>query len=134
MWLISVDLPDKFTIVKGQIFWENNMYKLQRKGDIRRSLEFYMPEMGMSGGSHSIGVSRNAKNKAAALLLMEWLTSSDVEAQFNSQFGTVPMNTKADDSASLLSNEQRKNQVPWATSPFRENMENYFIKNVIEQR
>ncbi|VAW21088.1 Possible ABC transporter, periplasmic substrate X binding protein precursor [hydrothermal vent metagenome] len=114
--------------------WEDHLAGLQRKGEVRKDLKFYIPKMGMNGGGNNVSIPKNAKNKAAALVFINWLTSADVQTGFNKQFGSAPMNRKADDSAALVRADQRENRVGEAINPFRADMEEYFIEKVILAR
>lgn len=121
----------EFTMVAA---WEDHMAGLQVNGEIRDELAFYIPEMGMFGGGNAVSVPANAPNPNAALVLINWLSSAEVQTQFNGQFGTAPMHANADDSAALVSNSMRARQEPWAARPFRDAIEERFIEDVIQER
>ena len=121
----------EFTMVAA---WEDHMAGLQVNGEIRDELAFYIPEMGMFGGGNAVSIPANAPNPNAALVLINWLSSAEVQTQFNAQFGTAPMHANADDSAALVSNAMRARQVPWAAKPFRDTIEERFIEEVIQER
>jgi putative spermidine/putrescine transport system substrate-binding protein len=114
--------------------WEDHLAGLQKRGEIRSEIEFYIPEMGMNGGGNGVAIPKNGPHPAAAAVFVNWLTSADTQTMFNHAFGTAPMHADADDSRALVSNEQRKYRQPWAAQPFRKAVEESFIENVILER
>ena len=121
----------EFTLVAA---WEDHLAGLQVSGEVRKDLKFYIPEMGMDGGGNAASIPVNAPHPAAALVFMNWLTSADVQTQFNQIFGTAPMNKNADDSAALVSMAMRERQVPAAKKPFADAISQLFIEDVIQER
>ena len=114
--------------------WEDHLAGLQQRGEVRKDLEFYVPEMGMNGGGNGVGIPLNAPHPAAAAVFVNWLASAETQSMFNATFGTVPMNAAADSSKALVSPEDRANQVAAPARPFRDSVEAYFIENVILER
>lgn len=114
--------------------WEDFMAGLQKKGEVRKDLKFYIPKMGMNGGGNGVAIPKNAPHPAAAAVFINWLTSPETQGAFNRTFGTAPMNKAADDSYALVPNEQRKNSVPWGAQPFRDKIVADFIDKVILER
>ncbi|MBW3097949.1 extracellular solute-binding protein [Pseudohoeflea coraliihabitans] len=114
--------------------WEDHLAGLQNRGEVRKDIEFYIPEFGMSGGSNGVAIPRNAAHPAAAALLVHWLTSPEVQSEFNRVFGTAPMNAASDDSAALVSNTQRSRSTAWPSDELRKPVEEKFIETVILER
>ncbi|MCV0428690.1 MAG: extracellular solute-binding protein [Roseibium sp.] len=114
--------------------WEDHLAGLQKRGEVRPELEFYIPEMGMYGGGNGIAIPKNAPHPAAAAVFVNWLTSAETQSKFNVDFGTAPMHASADDSHALIPNEQRQYRQPWAVQPFRKAVEESFIENVVLER
>lgn len=114
--------------------WEDNLAGLQKKGEVRKEIKFYIPSMGMSGGGNAVAVPVNAPHPAAAMVFMEWLTSAEVQTSFNQNFGTVTMHSQADASKALVANEQRQYRQAWPTNPFRKAAEDLFTEEVILNR
>ncbi|WP_136658709.1 extracellular solute-binding protein [Nitratireductor sp. XY-223] len=114
--------------------WEDHLAGLQKRGEVRSDIKFYIPAMGMSGGGNGVSIPNNARNKAAALVFINWLTSADTQSAFNRDFGTAPMHGKADDSYALVSNDQRAHRVDPAKDPFYKELKDHFIENVILNR
>lgn len=114
--------------------WEDNLAGLQKKGEVRKEIKFYVPSMGMSGGGNGVGLPVNAPHPAAALVFIEWLTSADIQTSFNQDFGTVPMHADADASKALVASDQRQYRQAWPTNPFRKTVEDSFTEEVILNR
>ncbi len=114
--------------------WEDHLAGLQKRGEVRSEIRFYIPQMGMNGGGNGVAIPRNASHPAAAAVFIDWLTSADTQTMFNREFGTAPMHAEADDSHALVPNEQRKSRQAWAAQPFRKAVEESFIENVILER
>ena len=111
--------------------WEDHLAGLQRANEIDDRIEFYIPEFGMPGGGNVLGVPANAPHPAAALLLISWLTSADVQTQLNTMFGSAPQHPEADSSNALVPMEQRAFSATWAPEPFGRAFIAAFIDNVI---
>ena len=114
--------------------WEDHLAGLQKRGEVRKEIKFYIPSMGMNGGGNGVAIPKNAPRKAAALVFANWLTSADTQSAFNRDFGTAPMNSQADDSYALVPNEQRAYRMPWSGDPFAAEMVEHFVENVILER
>lgn len=114
--------------------WEDHLAGLQNRGEVRKDIKFYIPNMGMNGGGNGVAIPQNAPNPAAAAVFVNWLTSAETQTMFNQTFGTAPMHADADDSAALVSNAQRENRTPWGSKPVIDDVVKAFIDNVILER
>tara|TARA_E500000178_G_scaffold328214_1_gene357970 strand:- start:122 stop:1231 length:1110 start_codon:yes stop_codon:yes gene_type:complete len=114
--------------------WEDHLAGLMNRGEVRKGIAFYIPEMGMYGGGNGIVVPKNAPNPNAALLFANWLLSAETQTAFNTEFGTAPLHKLADDSNALVPNSQRAYRTNWAAQPFRGEVEELFTENVIMER
>ena len=138
-YVITASNADSITRVSdGELWmvpaWEDHLAGLQKRGEARKEIRLYVPAMGMNGGGNGVAIPNNAPRKAAALVFIDWLTSAGTQTMFNKDFGTAPMHAKADDSNALVPNEQRAHRVSQAKNPFREEMVELFIENVILER
>ncbi|SNY91664.1 putative spermidine/putrescine transport system substrate-binding protein [Cohaesibacter sp. ES.047] len=138
-YVITVSNADSITRVSdGELTmapaWEDHLAGLQKRGEVRKELKFYIPEMGMNGGGNAIAIPRNAPHPAAAAVFVNWLTSAETQSKLNRNFGSAPMNAAADDSYALVPNEQRQYRMPWGAQPFRGKVEIDFIENVVQER
>ncbi len=114
--------------------WEDHLAGLQSGGEVRKDIAYYIPEMGMSGGGNGVAIPKNAPHPAAALLFIDWVTSAEIQTRFNVDFGTAPMHADADDSAALIPNAMRAFSQPWPGQPFKQNVEDRFIEEVVLNR
>jgi len=114
--------------------WEDHLAGLMNRGEVRKGIAYYIPEMGMYGGGNGIVIPKNAPNPNAALFFANWLLSAETQTAFNTEFGTAPMHKLADDSNALVPNSQRAFRTNWAAQPFRGEVEEMFVENVILER
>lgn len=138
-YVVTASNSDSITRVSdGELWlapgWEDHVAGLQRKGEVRSDIAFYVPEMGMNGGGNGVGIPLNAPNPAAAAVLINWLASPETQTMFNINFGTAPMNAAADASNALVPTEQRANSRSWPARPFRDVLEKTFVEDVILER
>ena len=138
-YVITTGNADSITrISDGELWmapaWEDHLAGLQRRGSARTDIKFYIPKMGMNGGSNGVAIPLNAPHPAAAALFVNWLTSPDVQSQLNREFGTAPMNKAADDSHALVPQSQRAYSSKEFGKPFRDAAVAAFIDNVILER
>lgn len=111
--------------------WEDHMASLQKQGAIDKRFKLYIPEFGMSGGGNFSAVMKNAKNPAAALVFMDWLTSAETQSLFNAEFGSAPQNKNADDSQSLIPSKQRSYITNNFPAPYEAELKKQFIRNIL---
>ncbi|MFV0384066.1 extracellular solute-binding protein [Paracoccus sp. (in: a-proteobacteria)] len=138
-YIITTGNADSITrISDGEIWmapaWEDHLAGLQKRGEARKEIKLYVPEMGMNGGGNGVAIPLNAAHPAAAAVFINWLTSAEVQTAFNEQFGTAPMNAAADDSNALVPNDQRQFSVPGLSKPQRDAMKTVLIDDVILER
>ncbi|QCJ00946.1 extracellular solute-binding protein [Agrobacterium larrymoorei] len=117
----------EFTIVAA---WEDVIAALKKRGEIPATVKIYVPDFGMPGGGNVVGIPANAKNKAAALVFIHWLTSAKTQTRFASEFGSVPQNPDADATVALVKVQERRSSFNWAAQPLNDDIKNQFIKNV----
>ena len=138
-YVITASNGDSITRVSdGELWmapgWEDHVAGLQKRGEIRKEIKFYVPSMGMFGGGNGVAIPKNAPHPAAALVFTNWISSAEVQSSFNANFGTAPMNANADDSAALVPGSQRGFSKPWGAQPFQESVVEAFIENVVLER
>lgn len=112
--------------------YEDFVAGLQAKGEISADIAFYVPEFGMPGGNNIVAIPANAPNPAAALVFVHWLTSAEVQAGFNQNFGSVPQHPESSDEFSLVPSEQRAYTIAWPKEPFLGMFLDGFIENVVQ--
>lgn len=111
--------------------WEDHLAGLQKKGAITKRIKYYIPEFGMPGGGNVIMIPQNAKNKAAAVVFVSWLTSAKTQTGLNVTFGASPQHPDADDSKALVGNEQRQYSTEFFTAEYATQAKKEFIENVL---
>ncbi|WP_176084623.1 extracellular solute-binding protein [Martelella sp. HB161492] len=138
-YVITASNADSITRVSdGELWlapaWEDHLAGLQKRGEVRDDLKFYIPEMGMSGGGNAVAIPLNAPHPAAAAVFINWLTSPETQTMLNRDFGSAPKNAAADDSNALVPNAERKFSTAWGAQPFRSAVETLFIEDVVQER
>ncbi len=138
-YVITASNADSITrISDGELWmapaWEDHLAGLQNRGEVRKDIKFYIPEMGMNGGGNGVSIPLNAPHSAAAAVFINWLISPETQTVFNKEFGTAPMNAAADDSFALIPNAMRKYSTISPNKPFRSAMEAKFTEEVVQQR
>lgn len=138
-YIVTASNADSITRVSdGELWmvpaWEDHLAGLQKRGEVRADIRFYIPEMGMNGGGNGVAIPKNAPHPAAAAVFINWLTSAETQTMFNANFGTAPMHADADDSKALVPAEQRQYSTTWGAMPFRDAVVTHFIENVIQER
>lgn len=138
-YVITTSNADSITRVSdGELWmapaWEDHLAGLQKRGEVRDDIKFYIPEMGMSGGGNAAAIPANAPHPAAAAVFIDWLTSAETQSMLNREFGSAPKNAGADDSYALVPNAQRQYSTAWGAQPFRGAVETLFIEDVVQER
>jgi putative spermidine/putrescine transport system substrate-binding protein len=134
-FVITASNVDSLTRLNGGEFvmvsaWEDQLAGMQVNGDVSSKLRFYIPDFKMPGGGNVVGIPANAKNKAAALVFINWLTSADVQTRFNRTFGIAPQNPNASSEFALVPNEMRVNGTDWATKELNDAILAQFVEKV----
>lgn len=112
--------------------WDDDTQISFSKGTLFKEAKMYIPDFGLPGGGDTAGVIKNAPHKAAALLFINFLISSDMQKQMNETIGSYPARTDLTGLKALLLDEQRlKNGRPWYTSAYKKYGSEEFTKNVL---
>jgi len=110
--------------------WEDFVAGLQKKGEVPKNIKVYVPDFKMPGGGNVVTIPANAKHKAAALVLINWLTSGKTQTTFSREFGSAPQNPDADASASLIPADERAKSFTWASEPLGSEISKQFVEHV----
>lgn len=134
-YIITASNADSVTRLNGGEFmmiaaWEDQIAGLQKKGEISKDIKMYIPSFGMPGGGNVLAIPANAKHKAAALLLINWLTSAKTQTEFAKTFGIAPQHPDADSSVGLIPASDRKFSTVWAAKPFGDDIKKDFTARV----
>ncbi|MCY1666703.1 extracellular solute-binding protein [Rhizobium sp. SL86] len=136
-YIITASNADSVTRLNGGEFkliaaWEDQIAGLQRKGEISNDIKMYIPSFGMPGGGNVVAIPANAKHKAAALVLINWLTSAKTQTEFAKSFGIAPQHPDADSSVGLIPAADRAFSTVWAAKPFGDDIKKAFISRVLQ--
>lgn len=110
--------------------YEDMISSLQKKGEISPDIKLYIPDFGMPSGGNLVVIPANAKHKAAALVLVHWLTSARTQTTFSEHFGAVPQNLDASSDAALVSKEERAKATNRIAKPLSDDVRAAFIDKV----
>ncbi|MFV1840503.1 MULTISPECIES: extracellular solute-binding protein [unclassified Phaeobacter] len=138
-YVVTTSNADSITRISDRELWmapayEDHLAGMQNRGEARKEIRFYIPEMGMAGGGNMVSIPKNAPHPAAAVVFANWLTSAETQTMFNRDFGTAPMHEMADDSMALVPNDQRDRQIGWAHGDFLNVMMDQFTEEVLLNR
>lgn len=86
--------------------------------------------MGMQGAGNVVTIPANARNKAAALVFVHWLTSAETQTAFNQAFGSAPQHPEAKSDAALISSGQRAFSTTRIVRPFGDDIRAQFLEQV----
>lgn len=134
-FIITASNADSITrLTSGEFMmvasWEDFVAGLQKKGEVPKNIKVYIPDFGLPGGGNVISIPANAKHKAAALVLVNWLTSDKTQTVFSREFGSAPQNPDADVSAALIPAADRNKGFTWAPKPLGDEINNQFVEHV----
>ncbi|GAA0427588.1 LysR family transcriptional regulator [Acrocarpospora corrugata] len=115
------------------IAWDDDAQNALAKGSLFKRAAMYVPRFGLPGGGDTAGVPRNAPNKAAGLLFLDFLTSRQMQALMNRTVGSTPARTDMTESPSIISEESRANGTAWMPAPYKEAILKGFTENVLLQ-
>jgi len=114
------------------IAWDDDTQVNLKKGSLFKNAVLYVPEFGLAGGGDCAGVLKNAKNKAAGLLFLDFLTSPEQQIKMNERIGSYLARTDVSGKMQLLPEKQRQeNGVAWIPAPYKREFIDQFVKNVL---
>lgn len=112
--------------------WDDNVTDMMNKGNIFSRAKMYIPTMGAAGGGDTLGVLKNAKNKAAAALFIYHLTTKEQQLKKFEIVGAYPSRIDIALEGTLLTEEDRANNaIAWFPAPYKGHMISEFVKNVL---
>lgn len=112
--------------------WDDDSTAAVTNGTLFKRAKMYIPKFGLPGGGDTAGIVKNAPNKAAGLLFLEWLTSPDIQTLMNQTVGSIPSRTDLTTIPSIVSEEDRaQNSVAWIPAPYKALMQQEYTKNVL---
>jgi len=112
--------------------WDDNVKDMMNKGNIFSRAKMYIPQMGAAGGGDTLGILKNAPNKAAAALFIYHLTTKEQQLKKFEIVGAYPSRIDIALEGTLLTEEDRANNaIAWFPAPYKGHMISEFVKNVL---
>ena len=112
--------------------WDDNVKDMMNKGNLYARAKMYIPKMGAAGGGDTMGILKNAKNKAAAAVFIHHITTKEEQLKKFQMLGAYPARTDITIEGTLLTEEDRaKNALAWFPAPYKSHMISEFVKNVL---
>lgn len=106
--------------------------KALQSGSLSGGTRLYVPKMGLPFSSDTLGVVKNAKNKAAAILFVAYLTEADVQKEMGDKTGISLARTDVQATRAVLKEEERKRYgVPWMPVAYRKRFTEEFVNVVL---
>ncbi|TXT44449.1 MAG: putative thiamine transport system substrate-binding protein [Spirochaetes bacterium] len=146
-WKWFTDRRDKLTITMSNndsiirlnggeismtVGWDDNVSDQMSKGNLFKRAKMYIPQMGLAGGGDTMGVLKNAPNKAAALLWIHFIQSKEQQLKKFQKVGAYPARIDLPLEGTLLSEQDRaKNAIAWFPAAYKNLMINEFVRNVL---
>jgi putative spermidine/putrescine transport system substrate-binding protein len=136
-WTYTISNNDSISRLNAGEFWitvawDDDTQVNLKSGSLFKEAVLYVPEFGLAGGGDCAGVLKNAKNKAAGLLFLNFLTDEDQQIKMNERIGSYLARTDLSTAIQLLPEEQRqKNGVPWIPAFYKREFIDQFVKNVL---
>ncbi|MFQ3620127.1 MAG: extracellular solute-binding protein [Spirochaetales bacterium] len=114
------------------VAWDDNVSDMMAKGNLFKRARMYIPKFGLAGGGDTMGVLKNAPNKAAALVWIRHITSKEQQIKKFQMVKAYPARTDLTIEGTLLTEEDRKNNaIPWFPAPYKALMISEFVKNIM---
>lgn len=115
--------------------WDDNVQDMMNRGNIFSRAAMYIPEMGAAGGGDTMGILKNAPNKAAAALFIHHITTSAQQLKKFEMVGAYPSRIDIPLEGTLLTEEDRANHaIAWFPAPYKDLMISEFVRNVLMQQ
>lgn len=112
--------------------WDDDSQAAITNGTLFKRAKMYIPQFGLPGGGDTAGVLKNAPNKAAGILFLDFLTSPDIQQLMNKTVGSIPSRNGLTGIPSIIPDDIRtKNGVAWVPAPYKALLQKDFTKNVL---
>jgi putative spermidine/putrescine transport system substrate-binding protein len=106
--------------------------KALQSGSLPDRTRLYVPKMGLPCDGDTLGVPKNSKNKAAAILFVAYLTDTDAQIQMSDKTGKSIARTDVQAKPAVLTEDQRRKYgVPWMPEAYRKRFTDEFAANVL---
>jgi putative spermidine/putrescine transport system substrate-binding protein len=112
--------------------WDDDSQAALTNGTLFKRAKMYIPKFGLPGGGDTAGILKNAPNKAAGILFLEFLTSPEIQTLMNKTVGSIPSRTDVTGIPSIIPEDVRaSNGVAWIPAPYKSLLGQEFTKNVL---
>jgi len=106
--------------------------KALQSGSLSAGTQLYVPKMGLPYNGDTLGVVKNAKNKAAAILFVAYLTEADVQKEMGDKTGISLARTDVQAPRAVLKEQERTMYgIPWMPEAYRERFTEEFVNDVL---
>jgi putative spermidine/putrescine transport system substrate-binding protein len=112
------------------VAWDDVAVEQMNTGGLFKRAKLYIPTMGFAGGGDTLGVLKNAPHKAAAILLVSFLTDVDQQKALN-DVGLYPARTDLAVTRTMLTEAERKNSLNWIPAQYKKLFIEEFVKNCL---
>ena len=146
VWQWFNDRKDKVTITQSNkdslsrlnqgeltmvVAWDDQTTATIKAGELFKDAKLYIPEFGLPGGGDSAGIVANSQNPAAALLLLNYMTSEECQKQLNEVLNTYPARTDVDITNTSINADDFVNRTDWIAAGYKEKFIADFVSNVL---
>ena len=104
------------------VAWNDDLDVARAAGEIGDWAILTVPEMGLAGGGDTLGMLANAPHKAAALLLINYLTSKEGQEAVVDILAAIPVRTDMESISGGLTADDMKNRVAWFPIDYKTKM------------
>lgn len=104
------------------VAWNDDLDVARAAGEIGDWAILTVPEMGLAGGGDTLGMLANAPHKAAALLLINYLTSKEGQEAVVDILAAIPIRTDMDSVSGGLTADDMKNRIAWFPIQYKTKM------------
>lgn len=112
------------------VAWPEDAAAARNAGELGSQNLTYIPQMGLAGGGDTLGIFSNAKHKAAALLLVNWMVSSEGQEKMAELMNMVPARLDVEFDTGL-SNEDKARRTEWVPIAYKTKFTHDFTTNVL---
>lgn len=112
--------------------WDDDSCVARKAGELSEKMKLYIPKMGLAGGGDSLGILANAQNKAAALLLVNWLVNEEGQTLVADILNAIPARTDIPASMTMISQEDMQYRTTWIPAAYKTKFSKDFTTYVLQ--
>lgn len=114
------------------VAWNDDLDVARAAGEIGEWAILTVPEMGLAGGGDTLGMLANAPHKAAALLLINYLTSKEGQEAVVDILAAIPIRTDMESVSGGLTADDMKNRIAWFPIDYKTKMIQDFNTEIMQ--